>query len=131
MITQSYRSERPHSHICANLTWTEAPYRQRIQRIVSELEAEGIVEFQPNPRHMRAHLVLLTSKGQKLFEAALALQVPWVRELSGDSKLKDIVYPPAIGSLIYVFSNIVNLPLFLARVDAYRERDVAGCGCTA
>ncbi len=57
-------------------------HRQGIQRIANELEAEGIVEFKPNPHHKRAHLVQLTSKGQKLFEAAHALQVPWVNALS-------------------------------------------------
>lgn len=34
--------------------------------------------------------MLLTTKGQKLFEAAIELQVPWVETLSTDLKLKDI-----------------------------------------
>lgn len=57
-------------------------HRQGVQRIVNELENEGVLAFQPNPHHKRAHLVTLTSKGQELFEAAIALQVPWVNELS-------------------------------------------------
>jgi len=65
-------------------------HRQGIQRIINELEKEGIVEFKPNPHHKRAHLVLLTSKGQKLFEAATALQIPWVNSLSNGLALKDI-----------------------------------------
>ena len=65
-------------------------HRQGIQRIVNELEAESIVEFQPNPHHKRAHLVCLTSMGQKLYEAAMALQAPWVNKLSRDIALKDI-----------------------------------------
>ena len=65
-------------------------HRQGIQRIVNELESEGIVEFQPNPHHKRAHLVLLTPKGQKLFEAALALQAPWVNALADGLKPRDI-----------------------------------------
>ena len=65
-------------------------HRQGIQRIVNELEAEGTVEFQPNPHHKRAHLVVLTPQGQELFEAAIALQVPWVNSLSSGLKLKDI-----------------------------------------
>ncbi len=80
--------ERPES-----VAWharTMGLHRQGIQRIVNELEAEGIVEFQPNPHHKRAHLVLLTSKGQKLFEAAIALQVPWVNSLSSGLKPNDI-----------------------------------------
>ncbi len=65
-------------------------HRQGIQRIVNELEKEGIIEFQPNPHHKRAHLVLLTSKGRKLFDAALVLQAPWVNALSNDLTSKDI-----------------------------------------
>ena len=81
-------AERPES-----VAWharTMGVHRQGIQRIVNELEKEGIVEFQPNPHHKRAHLVLLTSKGQKLFEAALALQIPWANIISRDLDLKDI-----------------------------------------
>jgi len=73
-------------------------HRQGIQRIVNELETEGIVEFQPNPHHKRAHLVLLTTKGQQLFEAAIALQVPWVNKLSCDLKLRDITTAKSVIS---------------------------------
>ncbi|QFT34232.1 MarR family transcriptional regulator [Roseibium porphyridii] len=69
---------------------TMGVHRQGVQRIVNELEKEGIVAFQPNPHHKRAHLVALTSKGQTLFEAAIALQVPWVNDLSKDLSLTDI-----------------------------------------
>ncbi len=69
---------------------TMGVHRQGIQRIVNELEKERIVEFQPNPHHKRAHLVLLTTKGQKLFEAAIALQIPWVNDLSEGVSTDDI-----------------------------------------
>ena len=81
-------AERPES-----VAWharTMGLHRQGIQRIANELEAEGVVEFQPNPHHKRAHLVTLTSKGQKLFEAALAIQIPWVNALAHGLKSKDI-----------------------------------------
>ena len=81
-------AERPES-----VAWharTMGLHRQGIQRIVNELEAEGVVEFQRNPHHKRAHLVLLTPKGKELFEAALDLQVPWVNALSSGLKPKDI-----------------------------------------
>ena len=61
---------------------TMGVHRQGVQRIVNELEKEGIVEFKPNPHHKRAHLVVLTSEGQNLFEAALELQTPWVNALA-------------------------------------------------
>ncbi len=81
-------AERPES-----VAWharTMGVHRQGVQRIVNELEKEGIVEFQPNPHHKRAHLVALTSNGQELFEAAIALQVPWVNNLSDGLSSDDI-----------------------------------------
>lgn len=65
-------------------------HRQGVQRIVNELKNEGIVELLPNPHHKRAHLVGLSLKGKELFEAAMALQVPWVNELSKGLSLKEV-----------------------------------------
>ena len=81
-------AERPES-----VAWharTMGVHRQGIQRIVNELKDEGVVEFQPNPHHKRAHLVVLTPKGSKLFEAALKLQAPWANEISDGLTLEDI-----------------------------------------
>ena len=71
-------------------------HRQGVQRIVNELKKEDIIEFQPNPHHKRAHLVVLTSKGQKLFEAALALQIPWANALSDGLSSSDIAATHAV-----------------------------------
>lgn len=73
-------SDRPES-----VAWharTMGVHRQGVQRIVNELKREGVLEFQPNPHHKRAHLVVLTPEGRKLYEAAIARQIPWVNELS-------------------------------------------------
>jgi len=56
--------------------------RQNVQRIVNDLKDEGIVEFLPNPHHRRAHLVQLTEKGKKIYQAALNLWSPFVKELA-------------------------------------------------
>lgn len=56
--------------------------RQNIQRIVNELEREGLVQFQPNPHHRRAPLVAFTAAGQQAFEDAMHLQAPWINALS-------------------------------------------------
>ena len=69
---------------------TMGVHRQGIQRIANELEKEGIVEFKPNPHHKRAQLVQLTSEGKRLFEAAIALQTPWVNRLSDGLSTSDI-----------------------------------------
>lgn len=79
---------------------TMGVHRQGIQRIVNELEKEGIVEFQPNPHHKRAHLVTLTAKGQNLFEAAIALQVPWVNDLSKGLSPADLATTREVISLL-------------------------------
>src|SRR5215471_13235712 len=44
--------------------------RQNIQRIVNDLEREGLTAFEPNPHHRRAPLVVLTDKGKQAFDAA-------------------------------------------------------------
>ncbi|UWQ77858.1 MarR family transcriptional regulator [Leisingera sp. S132] len=79
---------------------TMGVHRQGVQRIVNEMEKEGILEFQPNPHHKRAQLVVLTPKGQKLFDAAIALQVPWVNDLSEGLSSKDIATTQEIISLL-------------------------------
>lgn len=73
-------TERPES-----VAWharTMGVHRQGVQRIVNALKKDGIVEFQPNPYHKRAQLVVLTTKGQAFFQAAMAQQIPWVNDLS-------------------------------------------------
>ena len=75
-------------------------HRQGIQRIVNELEKEGIVEFQPNPNHKRAHLIVLTQKGYRLYEAAIARQIPWVNELSEGLSPDDIATAQQVIDLL-------------------------------
>lgn len=69
---------------------TMGVHRQGIQRIVNELEKEGIVEFRPNPHHKRAQLVVMTPKGKDLYDAAIARQIPWVNELSNGLSPEEI-----------------------------------------
>ena len=61
-----------------------------MQRIVNDLEKEGLVSFETNPHHRRAQLVVLTDKGRQTYDAALRLQGPWVNGLSDDLAIKDI-----------------------------------------
>lgn len=64
--------------------------RQNVQRIINDLEKEGLVAFEANPHHRRAQLVVLTDKGRQIFEAAMQLQAPWVNALSDGLSLKDL-----------------------------------------
>jgi DNA-binding MarR family transcriptional regulator len=64
--------------------------RQNVQRIVNDLEADGLVQFEINPHHRRAQLVVMTDKGKQAFEAAMRLQAGWVNSLSDGLSVKEI-----------------------------------------
>jgi len=64
--------------------------RQNVQRIINDLQEEGLVAFEVNPHHRRAQLVVLTETGQRTFDAAMELQAPWVNGLSDGLSVKDL-----------------------------------------
>ena len=64
--------------------------RQNVQRIINDLQKEGLVAFETNPHHRRAQLVVLTDKGRRTFDAAMRLQVPWIDNLSDGLSVEDI-----------------------------------------
>ncbi len=64
--------------------------RQNVQRIINDLHKEGLVEFQANPHHRRAQLVVLTDKGKETFDAAMRLQAPWINSLTEGLAMKDL-----------------------------------------
>ncbi|WP_224793836.1 MULTISPECIES: MarR family winged helix-turn-helix transcriptional regulator [Pseudomonas] len=61
-----------------------------VQRIVNDLVKEGMLEFQPNPHHRRAQLVVLTDAGKDAFTLAMKLQAPWINELAQGLEVADI-----------------------------------------
>jgi len=64
--------------------------RQNVQRIINDLQNDGLVAFEVNPHHRRAQLVVLTDKGKRAFEAAMELQAPWINRISDGLSAKDI-----------------------------------------
>lgn len=64
--------------------------RQNVQRIVNDLHREGLLSFEANPHHRRAHLVVLTEKGRRVFDAAMEVQAPWVNHLAEGLTVKDL-----------------------------------------
>jgi DNA-binding MarR family transcriptional regulator len=64
--------------------------RQNVQRIINDLSKAGLVAFEKNPHHRRAQLVVLSSRGKQIFEAAMRLQTPWVDGLAHGLPIKDI-----------------------------------------
>lgn len=74
--------------------------RQNVQRIVNDLQSDGLVEFQPNPHHRRAQLVVLTDKGKATFDAAMRLQAPWVNRLAEGLPVEDIATTHGVMSAL-------------------------------
>lgn len=74
--------------------------RQNVQRIVNDLAKEGLVTFQPNPHHRRAQLVVLTDKGQQIFDAAMALYNPGVDSFAKDISINDILVAQRVMALL-------------------------------
>jgi DNA-binding MarR family transcriptional regulator len=72
----------PAAESVARLARSMGLHRQGVQRIVNELEAEGIVAFDDNPHHRRAKLVRLSKKGEALYHEADRRQKPWARGLA-------------------------------------------------
>jgi DNA-binding MarR family transcriptional regulator len=64
--------------------------RQNVQRIVNDLERDGLVAFEANPHHRRARLVVLTGKGRQVYDAAGRVQIPWVNGLADGLSAKEI-----------------------------------------
>jgi len=64
--------------------------RQNLQRIVNDLEKDGLVAFEINPHHRGAQLVVLTEKGKQAFDAAMRLQAPWINKLADGLSIKDL-----------------------------------------
>jgi DNA-binding MarR family transcriptional regulator len=68
----------PVAHIARNMGLS----RQAVQRLVNELAVQGVVDFAPNPYHLRAKLVILTPRGKDIFAAAMQRQGPWADALA-------------------------------------------------
>jgi DNA-binding MarR family transcriptional regulator len=76
----------PVAHLAHNMGLA----RQSVQRLVSEMQQDGLVRFVPNPHHQRAKLVLLTEQGAAACEMAMARQQPWADELAHGLTAKEI-----------------------------------------
>jgi DNA-binding MarR family transcriptional regulator len=56
--------------------------RQSVRETANGLEAEGFVEFAPNPRHRRAKLLVMTPKGYAAMEVVRRRHASWANELA-------------------------------------------------
>ena len=76
----------PVAHVARNMGLS----RQAVQRLVNEMEADGLVRFAPNPHHRRAQLVLLTARGEAAYRAASERQQPWAARLAKGLGARDL-----------------------------------------
>lgn len=76
----------PVAHVAREMGLT----RQSVQRIADQLVAEALLEYQDNPHHKRAPLVVMTARGRKAFAGVTERQVPWVNDLARGVSSRDI-----------------------------------------
>ncbi|SDR55061.1 DNA-binding transcriptional regulator, MarR family [Rhizobiales bacterium GAS191] len=67
----------PVAHIARNMGLS----RQAVQRLVNEMQSDGLVRLAQNPHHRRARLVMLTPAGKAAFGQAMLRQGPWAKAL--------------------------------------------------
>jgi DNA-binding MarR family transcriptional regulator len=76
----------PVAHIARNMGLS----RQSVQRVADLLAEKGLVEFEPNPHHRRAKLIVLTPRGRAAAKSAEERQRPWARGLTAGLSLERI-----------------------------------------
>lgn len=64
--------------------------RQSVRRTANLLHKKGFVEFQNNPNHKRAKLVVMTKKGRNIFEKIQQTQIDWSNHIAQDLNLQEI-----------------------------------------
>ncbi len=66
--------------------------RQAVQRVANDLEGQGFINFENNPDHVRAKLIVPTKKGQKVLRKIAVIQAKWSNALAkgiGKARLID------------------------------------------
>jgi DNA-binding MarR family transcriptional regulator len=64
--------------------------RQSVQRVADLLAEKGLVQFEANPHHQRAKLVVLTPQGRAAAKSAEERQRPWARDMAAGLSLERI-----------------------------------------
>ena len=82
------RAERPQP--VAWIARDLGTHRQNVQRIINDLNKDGLVDFEPNPHHRRAQLVVLTDKGRRAFSEAMQMQAPWISRIADGITVKEL-----------------------------------------
>jgi len=70
----------PVAQIARNMGLT----RQSVRRTANVLREKSFVEFQENPNHRRAKLVVLTKQGRNVLDQATKIQIDWSNRIAQD-----------------------------------------------
>lgn len=64
--------------------------RQAVQRITDVMQTDGLVRYEPNPRHKRSSLVQLTDHGQQVYNELRSVQDPWAIGHTEDTSVEEL-----------------------------------------
>jgi DNA-binding MarR family transcriptional regulator len=64
--------------------------RQSVQTLADSLDADGIIEYAPNPDHQRAKLVCLTAAGRRVMKELAQRQIHWANRVAAGTSAKEI-----------------------------------------
>lgn len=97
--------------------------RQAVQRIVDLLAERQLVELRPNPHHLRAKLVVLTSSGAEAVAGAEKAAAPIdqaIAERTGDRRLQEAV--KTLEEMVAVISDMLGAPHHRTSLDEKKEQ---------
>ncbi len=80
----------PVAQIARNMGLT----RQSVRRTTNVLKDKGFAEFQENPNHQRAKLVVLTKQGRNVLNQVARIQIDWSNSVAkglSATKLKAVI----------------------------------------
>jgi DNA-binding MarR family transcriptional regulator len=64
--------------------------RQAVQRITDVMVTDGLLSYQPNPKHKRSVLVILTEEGRAAYKDLRDVQDPWAIQNTEDIPIEDL-----------------------------------------
>lgn len=82
--------------------------RQGVQKQLNLAVAEGLIESQPNPRHRRSPIHLLSAKGQAAYDQAMVLQRVWAKSLGQGLSLSELLSAKQVLAALEGYLSSVN-----------------------
>jgi len=64
--------------------------RQAVQRITDVMVEDGLLHYEPNPKHKRSVLVTLSEDGKTVYSTLRDVQDPWAIEATDDIPIEEL-----------------------------------------